>query len=380
MGLAEALELRRRCDYRGALAALADASRPDELAARSRLHEDFGDFAAAREDARRSGDPARLAAVAVAERHADEARALTDGVLCVERAAALEELMRLDDADAIYSSLPDDDPHVRLGRGNVLRARGAYAAAETELLTGLDLAEAAYGNGSIEVAGALNALGMTYKYWGRFDDGRRVYERALEILLRGFGPEHLDVATIHHNLGGLEHARRAFDAAEPHARTSVELRRRLLGPEHVAVAEDEAAWAPILHGLGRDDEARALLEHAIPVLSRELGDQHPEVAAAWSNLAATLPDLDAAAAAYRRALAAKEAALGPEHPSVAITLNNLGVNARRRGRGDEAEALYRRALEILEPRVDADHPNLALTRRNLARLLEERKTMDGTAV
>ena len=85
-------------------------------------------------------------------------------------------------------------------------------------------------------------------------------------------------------------------------------------------------------------------------------------------------------AAYRRALAAKEAALGREHPSVAITLNNLGVNARRRGRSDEAEALYRRALEILEPRVDADHPNLALTRRNLARLLEERKTMGGTAV
>ena len=104
------------------------------------------------------------------------------------------------------------------------------------------------------------------------------------------------------------------------------------------------------------------------------------MAAAWSNLAATLPDLDEAATAYRRALAAKEAALGPEHPSVAITLNNLGVNARRRGHGDEAEALYRRALAILEPRVDADHPNLALTRRNLEHLLEERKKTDGTSV
>jgi tetratricopeptide (TPR) repeat protein len=378
--LAEAQELRRRCDYRGALAALAEAARPDELAARSRLHEDFGHFAAAREDAERSGDPIRLAAVALAERRPHEALALTEGYLCVERASALEELTRFDEAEAIYSALPDDDPQARLGRGSVLRARGQYAAAEAELLTALRLAEAAHGEWSIEVGGALNALGMTYKYCGRFDDGRRVYEQALEILLRGFGPEHLDVAAVHHNLGGLEHARRSFDAAEPHARASVELRRRLLGPEHVTVAEDEAAWAPILHALQRDDEARALLEHAIPILSRELGEGHPEVAAAWSNLAATLPDLDAAANAYRRALAAKERALGPEHPSVAITLNNLGVNARRRGRGDEAEAHYRRALEILEPRVEADHPNLALTRKNLERLLAERKKLGGTTV
>jgi hypothetical protein len=45
------------------------------------------------------------------------------------------------------------------------------------------------------------------------------------------------------------------------------------------------------------------------------------------------------------------------------------VNARKRGRPDEAEELYCRALSILDGRVEPDHPNLLLTRRNYAKLL-----------
>ena len=379
MTLAYALALRRRCDYRGALAAVAGAEDRDSLVARSRLSEDSGNYAAARVDAERAGDPVRLAGVALAERRPAEALDLLNGIACVERGAALEELSRLEEAAELYRSLPEDDPLARAGRGSVLCAQGRYQEAERELLDALRLGEERFGDWSVEVAGTLNALGMTCKYWGRFDDGRSVYVRALAIFERGFGDVHPDVATLHHNLGGLEHARGAFDAAEPHARLSVELRRRLLGADHVATAEDEAAWAPILHALGRDEEAAPLLRHAIDVLERDLGPDHPEVAAAWNNLASTLPD-EEAADAYLHALAAKERTLGPEHPSLAVTLNNLGVNARRRGRSDEAEQHYRRALAILEGRVEADHPNLQLAQRNLVRLLEDRKKAGGAAV
>jgi tetratricopeptide (TPR) repeat protein len=380
MSLTRALELRASCDYRGALDALHAAAERAELAARSRLYEDFGDYVSARADAERAGDRIRLAGVALAEGEPHEALVLTEGVSCVERGDALAALARFDEADELYRSLPADDPLVRLGRGGVLRSRGEYASSENELLPALALAEERFGASSIETAGVLNALGMTYKYWGRFDEGRRVYDQALGILVCAFGEEPMDVATIHHNLGGLEHARRDFEAAEPHARRSVELRRRLLGAEHVATAEDEAAWAPILHALGRDDEAEALLRHAIPILQQALGPDHPEVASAWNNLGSTLADLDEAADAYRTALAAKERVLGAEHPALAITLNNLAVNARRRGEPGEAEEIYLRALAILESRVDPGHPNLALTRRNLERLREEGKKSEGSTV
>jgi len=379
VSLAAALELRAQCDYAGALAALAGAATPAELVARSKLHEEFGRYDEARADAERSGDRRRIAGVAVADRRNADALELTEGLVCAERGRALESLARLDEADAVYRSLPDDDLDARLGRGGVLRARGAYAEAEAELLEALRLAEAQCGEWSIEAASTLNALGMTYKYWGRFDDGRRVYERALAIVERAFGEQHEDVASLHHNLGGLAHARRDFETAEPHARRSVELRRVLRGPDDVTTAEDEAAWAPILKALGRTGEAEALLRHALPILERELGPEHPEVAGAWNNLAGTLADLDEAARAYERALRIKEQTLGPDHPALAITLNNLGVNARRRDRPAEAEAYYRRALAILEGRVEPGHPNLELARKNLEKLLAG-KIGDGTAV
>jgi tetratricopeptide (TPR) repeat protein len=104
------------------------------------------------------------------------------------------------------------------------------------------------------------------------------------------------------------------------------------------VAEDEAAWAPILHALGRNDEAERLLRHAIEVLEQTFGPKHPEVAGAWNNLAAVLQkrgDYAEADDAYGRALAAKELLLGREHPSVGITLPRDGARRRDRRARDE---------------------------------------------
>src|SRR3954452_20432232 len=108
MTLARALELRARCDYRGALDALAAAETCDELVVRSRLYEDFGDYALARADAELARDPVRLAGVALAERRPNEALEHVSELPCVERAWALEELMRLAEAEEVLLALPQD--------------------------------------------------------------------------------------------------------------------------------------------------------------------------------------------------------------------------------------------------------------------------------
>src|SRR5436190_4482056 len=59
MSLARALELRAKCDYRGALDALAAAETRDELVARSQLREDFADDVLARADAVSARDAVR---------------------------------------------------------------------------------------------------------------------------------------------------------------------------------------------------------------------------------------------------------------------------------------------------------------------------------
>src|SRR5436309_1759962 len=83
---------------------------------------------------------------------------------------------------------------------------------------------------------------------GRIDEAESVYQRARAILLAARGEESPEVATLYHNLGGLEHARGRYSRGEPFARHGLEIRERVLGPGHPNVAADAAALAAILDG------------------------------------------------------------------------------------------------------------------------------------
>ncbi len=208
----------------------------------------------------------------------------------------------------------------------------------------------------------MNELGIVCKYTGRFDEGRALYERALTLV----PPDSVEAAAILHNLGGIEHARGRYAEAEVPARRAVEIRACALGADHVDVAADRAALAAIVDGLGRADEAAALLRDALLVFER--GREQHEVGVTLANLAAIAHkrgDHAEAERLHRRALAIKEATLGADHPELAITLANLATTLRAAGRPDEAIQFDRRAHTLLDGRVAADHPTLVLVRGRL---------------
>ena len=98
---------------------------------------------------------------------------------------------------------------------------------------------------------------MVHKYAARFDDAEALCRRALGIIEAACGPDHIDAATIWHNLGGVEHARGRFVGGEIYARRSVQIRETVLGPDHVAVAADLAALAALVQEQQRFDEAES---------------------------------------------------------------------------------------------------------------------------
>jgi tetratricopeptide (TPR) repeat protein len=252
-------------------------------------------------------------------------------------------------------------------RAALERTLGRYEEAERRYRAALAQAEP----DSLDEATVANDLAVTLKFVGKLDEAGELYLRALTILERELGPEDPELATLFHNLGGLEHARGAFAAAEAPARRSVELRRRALGDDHPAVAADAAALAAILDGLGRDDEAEELLREAIGCFERALGPSHYEVAFNRGQLGALLfrtGRLDEAEQLYRRALHDLEELLGADHPDLAPPLNNLAVLLATRGDYADAAALHRRALAALAGRVEPDHPTLVACRENLAAL------------
>jgi tetratricopeptide (TPR) repeat protein len=399
MTLEAALARRAACDYRGERDALRGSDDPEAQLELGRVLEELGEYdeaervllqlAEGAEPALRARALARLSVVLRSQRRSAESEAVAREAVeltptpetLVELAVAHLDLDRRDDAERDLARIgaPADDRTrfaVQVARPSLARDRGEYAVAKAGFEKAIEFAESSFGAESLEVALALNALGMTYKFWGRFDDARPVYLRALAIIERAGGEDHPDLAALYHNLGGLDHARGAYEDAERHARRSVEIRTRVAGADSVGVAEDEAALAAILHALGRDDEAETLLRRALPRLEEALGPDHHEVAANLNNLGSILQrqgKLDEAASVYASALERKERLYRCDHPSVATTLNNLGVVLRGRGRIAEAKAHYERALGILERTVDPDHPLIATTRRNLDKLaaLEE---------
>ena len=223
-----------------------------------------------------------------------------------------------------------------------------------------------------DVVGLLNNRGMLRKFQGRFAEAIRFYRRALAMV--GTRGDRDALATLHHNLGGVEHARGRFAAGEPHARRSVALREAALGPHHVLVAADVAALAALVDGVGRLDEAAALYQRALRVFRRRLGPRSLEVGLTLAGLADVRQKQGPVVAAerlYRQSLSILERILGRRHPDVALTLNNLAHLLREAGQLARAERLYRRALAIFEASLGRRHPHTRRCRashRSLSRI------------
>jgi hypothetical protein len=112
-----------------------------------------------------------------------------------------------------------------------------------------------------------------------------VYRRALWLARTEFGRDHLVVATLYHNLGGLEHERGRHRRGEPFARAAIAIHEHLFGPDDPATAADVASLGAILDGQGRHREAELLDERALAALAKQLGPDHLDIASALSNLA-----------------------------------------------------------------------------------------------
>ena len=116
-------------------------------------------------------------------------------------------------------------------------------------------------------------------------------------------------------------------------------------------------------------EAANLLNDALAIREKTLGENHPAVAATLNNLAVLYGKRGKykdAEPLCKRALEIREKVLGSEHPDVAKQLNNLALLCQNQGKYEEVEKYYQRALTIYESKLGQDDPNVAKTKNNLA--------------
>ena len=108
---------------------------------------------------------------------------------------------------------------------------------------------------------------------------------------------------------------------------------------------------------------------ALAIRRRVLGEDHPDTAASYNNLACNLKAQGKYAEAeplLPQALAIRRRVLGEDHPDTAASYNNLAANLNAQGKYAEAEPLLRKALEIRRRVLGEDHPDTATSYNNLA--------------
>ncbi len=186
---------------------------------------------------------------------------------------------------------------------------------------------------------------------------RRVQQKFAK---RGLGP--LDEALLHLVLGEVAIAQGQLGAARLHLEACRDLRERYLGEQHPMIAEALSNLAVVVDLQGESRSALKLYRRALALREAHLRPDHPSIAATLNGLGGVLARLGEASeseAVYARALEIDRAAFGDEHPRVATILHNLGVAARQRGQLDRAHKFYSEALAIRRKSLGALHPEVA---------------------
>jgi tetratricopeptide (TPR) repeat protein len=231
---------------------------------------------------------------------------VTDELVTLTEAARGHHADRYDHADRVADAL--------VRRGNIRRLRGEYDPARTDLDRALRLAQT-----PLQQAGAHNAAGILAKDAGRLAEAHAHYQRAFARMEAEIGVDRPELASLFHNLAGLEHASGDYVAGEPHARRAIALRTAAFGHDSPAVAADLAVLGALLTGQGRLDQAEELFNQTLATWLRAHGPDHYEVAISLESLAwlhAKQGATERSSQEHLEALRIKEAVLGPDHPEV----------------------------------------------------------------
>jgi tetratricopeptide (TPR) repeat protein len=202
----------------------------------------------------------------------------------------------------------------------------------------------------------------------RYEEAIAYYQKALENTQQPVEIADIkdDLAGIYRHLGNYAEARHLLEEA-------LALTVQELGENHPNTAIRYSNLAIVLQDLGDYQGAKDLLEKAVASDEKNFGTDHPTTAIRYSNLAGvlyTLGDYQGAKDLLEKAVASDEKNLGTDHPTTAISYSNLALVLQDLGDYQGAKDLFEKALQSAEKNFGTDHPTTAQSYSNLATVLQ----------
>ncbi len=181
-------------------------------------------------------------------------------------------------------------------------------------------------------------------------------------------------AEVRNTLGDVYLALGEHEKAETMIEAALAIRRKVLGNRHPDVAASLNSVGNVLSARGQLTNAETAYREALEIRKKSFGAESAEVATILNDLGAVLElqfRLSEAEDTERRALALRLKLFPHEHSSIAETLNNLGSILLRQGRYAEVESILRTNLSMLPKLVGPIHPQVADTLNNLGFVLQK---------
>jgi tetratricopeptide (TPR) repeat protein len=175
----------------------------------------------------------------------------------------------MDEAREDRESVSDWSAHTEAGIE--AHSKLKYTEAELQFAAALRMAEKWAGAESLaalekaeqdevydRLAKSLNNMAALYHSQGKYKMAEDLYNRCLEIKMKLYGEDHLEVALNLHNLAAVHSAKGRWAMAEPLYQRSLELREKALGADHHDLVPILKNYALMLRRAKRDEEAELM--------------------------------------------------------------------------------------------------------------------------
>lgn len=166
-----------------------------------------------------------------------------------------------------------------------LADEGKFREADDVIELRVALTEQTYGPDSPELFGPLVHAANMRRLLVDMKGAEQRFLRAISIAERAPKERALDIAIAINNLGVLYRTIGAYRKAIPQYERALELRIRLFGPENGSVAQTLLNYSVVLMEIGEFEKAEAFLRRALELQIKHYGEQHGNVGAAYGLLA-----------------------------------------------------------------------------------------------
>ena len=188
---------------------------------------------------------------------------------------------------------------VRADLASIHQGLKQYEDAERLMTTSLADALEALAPSHSHTLIVLSNLAQLYRDMGRPEDALAISSQALDAHRAEYGGDAYETLLTEHNHAGILQDLGRWREADAHQRSLVPKFEKLTTDDHWHLAVLRACWAKSMLHLDRTDEGRMLLERAVPILRKELGDAH-DITRPYISLLESLGTGDDSGAAARK--------------------------------------------------------------------------------